>query len=353
MRLRSYHPGVTVDDIVAATGFALTIPDDVAETRLPDARGARPPPRRARPRLAARPRGADADRSAGSPHHRRHPALHTELCERLGVRYPIVQTGMGWVAGPRLVAATAEAGGLGILASATMTPRRAGGGHRRGARPHHGPLRRQPAHRRGRRGRAHRADDRDRRPGGQLRPGAQPGPGDPLQGGRAVRHAHGRRPAPRREGGRMGRRRRHRPGRRGRRAHRDASPRRSCCPRWSTPWATASWSSAPAASSAGAAWWPRWPTAPPASPWAPASCSRPRAGCPTPSRRCTSRRRSPAPWSPPRSTARPNVSCAPTWSTTWSHSRGCAPCRARCAAPTGSARRRAPPSPRCCARGAP
>ena len=35
MRLRSHHPGVTVDDIVAATGFSLTIPDDVAETRLP------------------------------------------------------------------------------------------------------------------------------------------------------------------------------------------------------------------------------------------------------------------------------------------------------------------------------
>jgi NAD(P)H-dependent flavin oxidoreductase YrpB (nitropropane dioxygenase family) len=43
------------------------------------------------------------------------------LCERLGIRYPIVQTGMGWVAGPRLVAATANAGGLGILASATMS----------------------------------------------------------------------------------------------------------------------------------------------------------------------------------------------------------------------------------------
>ena len=28
---------------------------------------------------------------------------------------------MGWVAGPRLVAATANAGGLGILAGATMT----------------------------------------------------------------------------------------------------------------------------------------------------------------------------------------------------------------------------------------
>ena len=50
-----------------------------------------------------------------------HPALHTEFCQRVGVQYPIVQTGMGWVAGPRLVAATANAGGLGILASATMS----------------------------------------------------------------------------------------------------------------------------------------------------------------------------------------------------------------------------------------
>ncbi|HLX89547.1 MAG TPA: nitronate monooxygenase, partial [Acidimicrobiales bacterium] len=50
-----------------------------------------------------------------------HPALHTRLCELTGVRYPIVQTGMGWVAGPRLVAATAAAGALGILASATMS----------------------------------------------------------------------------------------------------------------------------------------------------------------------------------------------------------------------------------------
>jgi NAD(P)H-dependent flavin oxidoreductase YrpB (nitropropane dioxygenase family) len=50
-----------------------------------------------------------------------HPALTTPFCRLVGVRYPIVQTGMGWVAGPRLVAATAEAGGLGILASATMT----------------------------------------------------------------------------------------------------------------------------------------------------------------------------------------------------------------------------------------
>ncbi len=35
MRLRSVHPGVTVDDVVAATGFELAVPDDVAESRLP------------------------------------------------------------------------------------------------------------------------------------------------------------------------------------------------------------------------------------------------------------------------------------------------------------------------------
>ncbi|TQS44693.1 NAD(P)H-dependent flavin oxidoreductase [Cryptosporangium phraense] len=47
--------------------------------------------------------------------------LRTPLTELTGVEHPIVQTGMGWVAGPRLVAATARAGALGILASATMT----------------------------------------------------------------------------------------------------------------------------------------------------------------------------------------------------------------------------------------
>jgi len=35
MRLRSVHPGVTVDQVVEATGFELTIPDDVGESRLP------------------------------------------------------------------------------------------------------------------------------------------------------------------------------------------------------------------------------------------------------------------------------------------------------------------------------
>jgi NAD(P)H-dependent flavin oxidoreductase YrpB (nitropropane dioxygenase family) len=49
------------------------------------------------------------------------PRLQTRATELFGVTYPIVQTGMGWVAGPSLVIGTANAGGLGILASATMT----------------------------------------------------------------------------------------------------------------------------------------------------------------------------------------------------------------------------------------
>jgi NAD(P)H-dependent flavin oxidoreductase YrpB (nitropropane dioxygenase family) len=47
--------------------------------------------------------------------------IRTPLTELTGVRHPVVQTGMGWVSGPRLVSGTANAGGLGILASATMT----------------------------------------------------------------------------------------------------------------------------------------------------------------------------------------------------------------------------------------
>lgn len=35
MRVRSIHPGVTLDEVIEATGFDLEIPDDVSETRLP------------------------------------------------------------------------------------------------------------------------------------------------------------------------------------------------------------------------------------------------------------------------------------------------------------------------------
>ncbi len=49
------------------------------------------------------------------------PRLRTRVCELFGVEYPIVQTGMGWVSGARLTAATSNAGGLGIIAAAPLT----------------------------------------------------------------------------------------------------------------------------------------------------------------------------------------------------------------------------------------
>lgn len=49
-------------------------------------------------------------------------ALRTRLCDLLGCRVPIVQTGMGWVATPELVAAACNAGAFGFLAAATIRP---------------------------------------------------------------------------------------------------------------------------------------------------------------------------------------------------------------------------------------
>ncbi|MGK2948953.1 MAG: NAD(P)H-dependent flavin oxidoreductase [Acidimicrobiales bacterium] len=51
-----------------------------------------------------------------------HPALHTRFAALVGCRLPVVQTGMGWVSGANLTAATSAAGGFGILAAVTMTP---------------------------------------------------------------------------------------------------------------------------------------------------------------------------------------------------------------------------------------
>ncbi len=48
-----------------------------------------------------------------------HP-LHTRLCELLGAKAPIIQTGMGWVATPELVAAACNAGAFGFLAAAAL-----------------------------------------------------------------------------------------------------------------------------------------------------------------------------------------------------------------------------------------
>jgi NAD(P)H-dependent flavin oxidoreductase YrpB (nitropropane dioxygenase family) len=48
--------------------------------------------------------------------------LHTGLCDLLGCRWPILQTGMGWVATPELTAAASNAGAFGFLAAATLRP---------------------------------------------------------------------------------------------------------------------------------------------------------------------------------------------------------------------------------------
>jgi nitronate monooxygenase len=49
------------------------------------------------------------------------PVLRTRLCDLLGIDYPILQSGMGGVAGPDLAAEVSRAGGLGIVAALRLT----------------------------------------------------------------------------------------------------------------------------------------------------------------------------------------------------------------------------------------
>jgi len=49
-------------------------------------------------------------------------SFRTALCDLLGIEYPIVQSGMGAIAGPELVAEVCRAGGLGILAGLNVAP---------------------------------------------------------------------------------------------------------------------------------------------------------------------------------------------------------------------------------------
>jgi enoyl-[acyl-carrier protein] reductase II len=48
--------------------------------------------------------------------------MKTRVTELLGIHYPIVQGGMAWVSDPALTAAVSNAGGLGVLASAGLSP---------------------------------------------------------------------------------------------------------------------------------------------------------------------------------------------------------------------------------------
>ena len=51
-----------------------------------------------------------------------HPALQTPVCEILGIEYPIIQAGMGFIARGELAAAVSQAGGLGMIGSASLSP---------------------------------------------------------------------------------------------------------------------------------------------------------------------------------------------------------------------------------------
>lgn len=48
--------------------------------------------------------------------------FHTPLCDLLGIEHPILQSGMGRIAGPELVAEVCRAGGLGVVAGLLVPP---------------------------------------------------------------------------------------------------------------------------------------------------------------------------------------------------------------------------------------
>ena len=43
--------------------------------------------------------------------------IHTPICDMLGIKYPVFQGGMAWIADGRLAAAVSNGGGLGIVAA--------------------------------------------------------------------------------------------------------------------------------------------------------------------------------------------------------------------------------------------
>jgi NAD(P)H-dependent flavin oxidoreductase YrpB (nitropropane dioxygenase family) len=48
--------------------------------------------------------------------------LHTPICDYFGIKYPILLAGMGGVAMHKLVAAISNAGGLGVIGAASLSP---------------------------------------------------------------------------------------------------------------------------------------------------------------------------------------------------------------------------------------
>jgi enoyl-[acyl-carrier protein] reductase II len=64
----------------------------------------------------------DCDGHGHGHGHEHDGLLHTRIVEDYGVTYPIVSAGMGFVARSQLAAAVANAGGIGMIGSATMSP---------------------------------------------------------------------------------------------------------------------------------------------------------------------------------------------------------------------------------------
>ena len=150
MRLRSVHPGVTVDDVVAATGFELAIAGDVPEHAPAHRR------RAARGSARSSTRTASASRKSRT---RDGPAVtaHADLRSVRHRRADRADRAWAGSPGPGSSSATAEAGALGILASATMTYDQLAAAIREVQGAHRPAVRREPARRRRRRRRARRA----------------------------------------------------------------------------------------------------------------------------------------------------------------------------------------------------
>ena len=150
----SVHPGVTVDEVVEATGFELVIPDDVPETRLPT------DDELERARAPRSARNLRVGRGARAVTRRRSTAGRTAIAALVdprrvtlfGVALPDRADGHGLGVGRPADRGHVAAGGLGILASATMTLDELRGRDRQGEGAHDEPVRREPAAEPARRG---------------------------------------------------------------------------------------------------------------------------------------------------------------------------------------------------------
>lgn len=48
--------------------------------------------------------------------------IRSRICDMLGIRYPVFQGGMAWIADASLASAVSNAGGLGIISSINAVP---------------------------------------------------------------------------------------------------------------------------------------------------------------------------------------------------------------------------------------